>query len=329
MKLVIYISSRFALLLSIVLIGAQLHEKFFYPEIKKEEGWLQTLAEKQLVKTPDVIYFSSSPNKALGPDDTDRRFISQMIQDSIDLHLEAIDTGAIHAGIFYSILKKIPKDQLPEIIVMNLNIRSHGANWIHSGLENSLQRNFVYWNNNPGVINHLVASTKWYEYKSPAEHQRAIEYAEKFAELPFGGSHRTIKTWCDSLFSVNKESEEGLTMIRHFAFTIDENNDQLKRFDMIAAWARENKIPLIFVILPENVEKMGKLVGPNLPELVRRNAVFLETRYKKRGAHVLNLYNKAPEEVFFESFPTEHYRSQGRATVASAIAREIRKIQTK
>lgn len=290
---------------------------------------MQALAEKQLVKNPDIIYFSSSPNKALGPDDTDRRFISQMIQDSIDLHLEAIDTGAIHAGIFYSILKKIPRHQLPKMLVVNLNIRSHGANWIHSGLENSLQRNFVYWNNNPGVINHLVASAKWYEYKSPAEHQRGIEYGEKFLELPFGGSHRTIKIWCDSLFSVNKDSEEGLTMIRNFAFTIDENNVQLKRFDMITAWARENKIPLIFVILPENVEKMGKLVGPNLPELVQRNAVFLEKRYKKRGAHVLNLYDKAPEDIFFESFPTEHYRSQGRATVASAIAREIRKIQTK
>ncbi len=327
MKLLIYISSRFALLLSIVVIGSLLHERFIYPEIKNEEGWLQALAEKQLVKTPDIIYFSSSPNKALGPDDTDRRFISQMIQDSIELHLEAIDTGAIHAGIYYSILKKIPKHQLPKILVVNLNIRSHGANWIHSGLENSLQRNFVYWNNNPGVINHLVASTKWYEYKSPAELQRAIEYGDKFLELPFGGSHRTIKTWCDSLFRENKNSDEGLTIIRHFGFEIDENNAQLKRFDMITAWAKENKIPLIFVILPENVEKMRKLVGPDLSELVRRNAVFLEKRYKKRGANVLNLYDKAPEEIFFESFPTEHYRSQGRATVASAIAKEIRKIQ--
>jgi hypothetical protein len=312
-----------------VAAGAFLHERYIYPEIKKNEGWLQPLAEKQLNKNPQVLYFSSSPNKAVAPDDLDRRFISQMIQDSIDPHLEAIDTGAIHAGIFYSILKKIPKEKLPEILVVNLNIRSHGANWIHSGLENSLQRNFVYWNNNPGVINHLLASMKWYEYKSPTEHQRAIEYGEKFLNLPFGGSHRTIKTWCDSLFSANKDSEEGLMMIRNFAFTIDDNNIQLKRFDMITAWAREQKVPVIFVILPENVGRMKELVGDDLSDLVKQNAYFLESRYKTRGAHVINLYDKASEEVFFESFPTEHYRSPGRAVVASAIAKEIRKIQPK
>lgn len=327
MKLMNYIASRIVWLLLIAVFASVLHEKYVYPSIKKNEGWIQGLAEKQLNKSPDILYFSSSPNKALGPDDTDRRFISQMIQDSIDLQIEAIDTGAIHAGIFYSILKKIPKHQQPKILVVNLNIRSHGANWIHSGLENSLQRNFVYWNHNPGVINHLIASTKWYEYKSPAEHRRAIEYSEKFLELPFGGSHRTIKTWCDSLFRVNKDSEEGMTMIRHFAFEINEENIQLERFDLITAWAKENKIPLIFVILPENVEKMERLVSPDLSNLVKKNALYLEDRYSKKGVHVLNLFDKAPEEIFFESFPTEHYRSPGRAIIASAIAKEIRKIQ--
>jgi hypothetical protein len=329
MKLFPYIASRIVLLLVVLITGALIHEHFFYPEIKKKEGWLQHLAESQLNKKPQVLYLSSSPNKAIAPDDADRRFISQMMQDSIDLHLEVIDTGAVHAGIFYSILKKIPKDQLPELIVLNLNIRSHGANWIHSGLENSLQRNFVYWNKNPGMINHLVASVKWYEYKSPMEHNRAIEYGEKFLHLPYKNSHQTIKKWCDSLFNASENPDEGMTMIRNFAFSIDENNVQLKRFDKIAIWAKEHDIPLIFVILPENVERMKRLVGPNLSDLVKRNASFLEERYVKRGVHVLNLYNRAPESVFFEGFPTEHYRALGRATVANEVAKEIKKIQQK
>jgi hypothetical protein len=317
------------MILLILLTGGLIHQTYFYPEIKEREGWLQKLSEKQLIKKPQVLYFSSSPNKALGPDDVDQRFISQMIQDSIDLHLEAIDTGAIHAGIFYSILQKIPKDELPKIVVVNLNIRSHGANWIHSGLENSLQRNFVYWNNRPGVMNHLLASVKWYDYKSPAEHQRAIEYGEKFLPLPFGGSHHTIKKWCDSLFVASKNPDEGMTMIRNFGFKIDANNLQLKRFDSLAAWAKQSNIPLIFVILPENVEKMKRLVGPDLSYLVKINANYLEKRYAGNGVHVLNLFNRAPESVFFEEFPTEHYRSFGRAIVASEVAKEIRKIQLK
>lgn len=329
MKKLNYISSRITMIVLFIIIAGILHQFFIYPEIKRTEGWLQELAERQLAKDPEVLYFSSSPNKACAPFDSDRRYISQMVQDSIDLHLEPIDTGAIHAGIFYSILKKIPKEKYPKILVVNLNIRSHGNNWIHSDLENSLQRNLVYWNNRPGFLNHLQASVKYYDYKSPMEHAREIERAEKFDQLPFGGSHQTIKKWCDSLFRATSNPDEGMTMIRHFGFQITKENVQLKRYDKIVDWARERNIPLIFVLLPENVEKMSDLVGPDLKSLVGRNAEFLNSHFTKRGVKVINLWDAAGKEVFFESFPTEHYSSVGRSKVASEMAKSIRTIKAK
>lgn len=329
MNKVTYILTRILFIAIIIIAGGVFHEYLLYPDIKQNEGWLQEMTEKRLNEKPDVIYMSSSPNQALGPDDTDRRFISQMISDSISLKLKAIDTGAIHAGIYYQILNKIPKEKYPSVLVVNLNIRSHGNNWIHSDLENSLQRNMLYWNDNPGIVNHLIASLKYYDYKSPVEHQRAIEYAEKFAELPFGGSHKTIKKWCDSLFLATKDSEEGITMIKHFGFLIDENNIQLARFDKIAEWTRKNNIELIYVILPENIQKMERLAGKDLRDLVGKNADFLYRRYTKKGVKVINLWDKADENIFFESFPTEHYRSPGRAVVASEVAKAINEISTK
>ena len=322
-----YILSRLFLVFLAFGIAGLLHEFFIYPDIKKSEGWLQGLAERQLNKHPDVLYFSSSPNKACAPQDVDRRFISQMVQDSIYLKLEPIDTGAIHAGIFYSILQKIPKDKYPKVLVVNLNIRSHGNNWIHSNLENSLQRNMVYWNNRPGIINHLLASCKYYDYKTPMEHLRAIEHAEKFGELPFTGSHRTIKKWCDSLFRASDNPDEGMTMIRHFGFKIDANNIQLKHYELIAEWAKKRNIPLIFVLLPENVERMRELVGQDLHTLVGKNAQFLNTHFTKKGVTVINLWNAAGKDVFFEAFPTEHYSSVGRSKVASEIARTINEMK--
>jgi hypothetical protein len=324
-----YISSRIAGVILLICLGGVLHQYLIYPHILKSEGWLKELAEKRINNNPEVIYFSASTNKALGPDDKDQRFISKMISDSIDLRLEPIDTGAVHAGIFYAILQKIPKDKLPKLIVVDMNIRSFGENWIHSGLENSLQRNLVYWNDAPGVINHLKASVKWYDYKSPMEHQRAIEYAEKFAKLPFGGSHRTIKTWCDSIFKASKDPEEAMTMVRHFGFRINEKNEQLKRFDEISVWSEKNNVPVIFVILPENIEKMELLAGKDLKDLVQMNAEFLEKRYRNRSFKTLNLYNRAAADIFFESFPTEHYRSGGRTVVADAIIRAINEFEKK
>jgi len=324
-----YIASRLTGALILLFLAGYLHEIFIYPEIKRNEGWLGELAEQRIALNPDVIYFSASTNRALGPDDTDRRFISEMINDSISLRLKSIDTGAIHAGIFYEILARIPKDKLPKLVVVDMDIRSFGANWIHSGLENSLQRNLVYWNNNAGIINHFLASVKWYDYRSPVEHQRAIEYDEKFAPLPFSGSHRTVKKWCDSLFRSPQPSEEGDVMIRHFGFHIDEQNEQLTRFDKIAEWSRINRVPVIFVILPENVERMTQLTGPDLRELVKINAEFLEKRYANRAYKVLNLWDQAGADVFFESFPTEHYRSEGRSIVASQVAQTINQFHQK
>jgi hypothetical protein len=327
MKGVGYIASRIIALFVLFGLAMLIHEYFIYPNILKKEGWLRELAEKKIDKNPDVIYFSASTNKALGPDDKDRRFIDRMIQDSITLHLESIDTGAIHAGIFHAVLERISKDKLPKMIVVDLNIRSFGANWIHSGLENSLQRNLVYWNDKPGVANHFLSSVKWYDYKSPVEHERAIEYAEKFAKLPFGGSHSTIKNWCDSLFKASKTPEEGMVMLRHFGFTIDEQNEQMKRFDKIVDWGINNGVQVVFVILPENIERMDLLVGKDLKELVRRNALFLERRYKGRVHGVINLWDRAGSEVFFESFPTEHYRSLGRQVVASEVSKLINRFK--
>jgi hypothetical protein len=318
-----YIASRLIGFVLILLIGSIIYQFTIYPSIKKSEGWLQHLAERQLEKNAEILYFSSSTNKAFGPNDTDQRSIVQIVQDSIQHKVVSIDTGAIHCGIFYEILQRIPQNQLPKKIIIDLNVRSFGNNWIHSGLENSLQRNLVYWNSYPGVINHLRASMKVYNYQSPAEHHRAIEYGEKFAELPFGNSHTTIKKWCDSVFKVSKTPEEGMTMIRHFGHFIDEKNSMLRNVDLIVEWGKKQHIPIVFIILPENVHRMEFLVGNDLRKLVEQNTDFLQKRYSTKNVHVINLVDDLDETVFFESFPTEHYTSVGRKHIAQKMIEVI------
>jgi len=318
-----YIASRLIGLLLILIVGSVIYQFTVYPNIKKSEGWLQKLAETPLQKNAEILYFSSSTNKAFGPSDIDQRSIMQIVQDSIRQKIVSIDTGAIHCGIFYEILKRIPENQAIDRIIIDLNIRSFGNNWIHSGLENSLQRNLVYWNNYPGVLNHLRASLKMYNYQSPAEHNRAIEYGEKFTQPPFGNSHGTIKKWCDSLFKTTDAPDEGMTMIRHFGHFIDEKNSMLRNVDLIVEWCRKRNIPIVFVILPENVKRMEHLVDKDLRELVEQNAAFLQKRYSNKSVEVINLASDLEETVFFESFPTEHYTSIGRKHIAQKMIERI------
>lgn len=318
-----YIVSRLFGLILILIIGSAIYQFTVYPSIKKSEGWLQKLAESQVQKNAEIIYFSSSTNRAFGPNDIDERSIVQIVQDSIRQKIVSIDTGAIHCGIFYEILKRIPENLAIDQIIVDLNIRSFGNNWIHSGLENSLQRNMVYWNNYPGVFNHLRASMKVYNYQSPTEHNRAIEYGEKFTQLPFGFSHRTIKKWCDSLFKTTATPDEGMTMIRHFGHLIHEENPMLKNADLIVEWGRKRKIPILFIILPENVHRMERLVDKDLRKLVEQNAIFLQKRYSSKSVEIINLVSDLDETVFFESFPTEHYTIVGRKHVAQKMIERI------
>ena len=109
-----YIASRLIGFVLILLIGSIIYQFTIYPSIKKSEGWLQHLAVRQLEKNAEILYLSSSTNKAFGPTDTDQRSIVQIVQDSIQHNIVSIDTGAIHCGIFYEILKRIPQNQLPK-----------------------------------------------------------------------------------------------------------------------------------------------------------------------------------------------------------------------
>lgn len=327
MNRVKYISIRLMILALILIIAEVFHRTFIYPKIKKDEGWLQTLVENKTKNKADVYYFSASPNQASANDESDKRFISAIANESSKLKISSVDTGAIHAGIFYKILNHLPKNKYPKAIVMDLNIRSFGVNWIHSNLENALQRNFVYWNQRPSIVNHFLAATKWYDYKSPAEHLRAIEYEEKFGQLPYSKNHSTIKKWVDSLFKTKQYSEEGKLMIQQFAFEIKRNNEQLKNYDLIVKWANRHQIPLIFVILPENVQRMEQLAGKELSDLVSKNAHFLLNHYNGKNVQVLDLHKLVDKDQFFEFFPTEHYRSKGRIIVGTAIANEINKIK--
>lgn len=315
---------RLGILLAFIVIIQLVHQTIIYPEIILNEGWLQTLVEQRTKKQADVLYFSASTNRAYASDDHHTFAISDLVQKEIK-HLNVIDTGAIHGGIFLKILQKLPVNKLPKTIVMDLNIRSFGAKWIHSDLENALQRNFVYWNSKPSLINHLLAATKWYDYKSPGEHLRAIEYQQKFEELPFSKQHKTIKKWCDSLFKTTNFSDEGKTMIEHFGFSINKDNVRLASFDGIADFCKKNRIKLVFVILPENIEKMEDLVDATLPNLVHKNASFLHAHFTKRKIEVIDLHAEVEKYGFFESFPTEHYRDFGREIVAKSIVQVLQK----
>jgi hypothetical protein len=326
-KIGIYFSVRIFAVISLVLLLAVVYEKFLHPETLRSEGWLKEIGEKRFLKRADILYFSASPNASFSVDENDKRSIHQMIRSLYKKQsIEALDAGAIHAGIFLHALTKLPKDYAPKTILMDLNVRSLGIRWLHSGLENSLQRNLLYWNSNPGLYNRINAALKNYKQLSAKERNELIGYGDKFYQLPFPDSCQTIKKWVDSLNRrIDHSDKVGQELVRYFGFEVKDGNEMLGYYDQIVSFCAVRKIELIFLILPENLEGMTTHAGANLSQLCLENVVFLKKHFKGVPVQLIDAVSLLGSPYFYESYPTEHYLAEGRMSVAKLVVDVLNK----
>ena len=82
--------------------------------------------DKALVKKLDIVFLCDSTNFVCSPNDTDRRSISQMLQDKLpQRRLLTIDHGAYQMDIYKSICDYLAAhDNRPELIIVPVNMRS-------------------------------------------------------------------------------------------------------------------------------------------------------------------------------------------------------------
>lgn len=322
-----YFIKRIVFMILLLIVTIAVYESFFHASILQKEGWLKAIGDRSFSIKADILYFSASPNASFSPNDSDQRSIDEMIQSFLPNYtIESLDTGAIHAGIFHHALQQMPKDYKPKIILMDLNLRSFGNMWIHSSLENSLQRNLAYWNQNLGLWNRTKVALKKYNYLPLNERNELIYYDEKFVNLPFKDSCKTVKRWIDSLMRrPEKQDGIGREMVRHFGFKIKEGNEMLSHYDEVVRYCKEKKLKLIFLLLPDNVEGMNLQAGEKLKTLCKLNADFLTNRYQSQNIEVINLNDLLGKEYYFENFPTEHYIASGRLKVAEEVVKKIKK----
>lgn len=272
----------------------------------------------------DVLYFSSSPN-AMYSDmhDTDRRSIAQMVDDSVDLKVIAVDTGAIHAGVFKKLIQLIPKNSTVKKVIVHLNYRSFGINWIQSELENAIQREMTFYTKYPPLINRFLQGLNAYA-AIPNEERNEImlSYWEE-NPLPFAPPRHNVQSWCAvEKWGDWKNPKRNLAdhYIKNYAFTLTEDNPRLQDYDAITAFCNAADIELYYVILPENLEQGEALVDRDLIDLMIANKNFLKERYTAKGVHVIDDFDLLSDTAFIErTFPSEHYFEDGRRQIARSI----------
>ena len=312
-----------------------LFTKFIWPEeLAKEGPELQKLLK--LSDSCDMLYFGESSNISYDPvKDSITTSISGLITEQLpNKKLGDITHQAYHAGIYLPLIKRIPPNGKVKTIIVTLNLRTLDQACIHSGLETALQKQALYYANQPPVWIHLRAALN--DYDNVSEHERDHKMWKQWTDdkLEVNGikfPHPTIKTWCEAVKFPLPDGSEDMpkrTLADHYvkayAFVIDENNPRVKDFDQILKVCKAKNIKVVFNLLAENTEYADSLAGKPLAQLIRYNRDYLVKRYTAKGVIVVdNLEVVKGKDYTDQNWTTEHYNYTGRKAIANNVAQKL------
>lgn len=335
-----HIAPRFMAIVITVVMSAVIYNKMFWiPELKDQGPMLYNLIEYQ--NHNDVLYFGESSNYWVDPNDSDKRTISDMINDSLNgARLSGIQVPAYHAGMFLPVIQHIDSNSRVKHIVVTMNLRSFDQAWIFSTQEGALLRTRCFYYSTPPLYNRLCATLGYYDNpSSELQDQRMLKaFQNDQIKADFPLTYSTVNTWKNSITYLNpdgstNEEKQGLAhhYVKAYAFIIDTlNNPRIKDFDEIVSVCKAKNIKVYFNLLSENTQWADSLVGKELSMLMRYNRDLLVKRYTRQGAVVIDNLEAVPGKHFGEkNWTTEHYDQTGRAIVARNVCKALTSVPRK
>lgn len=334
------------LLLSIGLFAALLvlmnwvYARWFYHDDLLKHSDIVEASWQVATDSLELVYLGESSNKTYGPTDTDHRKISEMLAEQLPgVRCGDITQDAAHAEVYYYLLKNIPKDSRVKTVVVTMNLRSFGANWIYSSLETALQKKLVMMKGYPPLMGRALLAFKAYPIHDQDEWGRLAKrsWEKTPLEFPYAFPYKTTAAWNravtnegvkDSLGQRDQALTELTThFIKNYGFQIHDDNPRVRDFDRIVKLAEQRGWTLVFNIMAENVDLAETLVGADLLFLMRQNVEYLMTRYTAKGILVVNNLEEVRDADFIDrAWPTEHYYQTGRQTIARKVAEAVQTV---
>lgn len=311
-----------------------IYTRWFYRQDLLEHSDIVEASWQAATDSLELVYLGESSNKTYGKSDTDHRKISEMLAEQLpDMRCGDITKEASHAEVYYYLLKNIPKENTIKTVVVTMNLRSFGPNWIYSTLETALQKKLVLMKDYPPLVNRALLAFKAYPIRSDAEWYQLSEKSREKAPLvfPYPFPYKTMAEWDlavasegvkDSLGQRDQALTELTThFIKNYGFQIRDDNPRVRDFDRIVKLAQKQGWNLVFNIMAENTDRAKELVGDDLLFLMRQNVEYLTQRYEAMGVTVVNNLEAVRDPQFIDrTWPTEHYYQTGRQTIARNLA---------
>jgi hypothetical protein len=309
-------------------------EWFFEKDLQAYSPDINTIREI-ITKKAEVVYCGESSNISFFKDDNDKRFISQFLNEELP-KTTVIDFSkkAGHAGIYYDLLRAIPRKNSVETIIITMNLRSFGPDWINSNLETPLQKEMVLLRPFPPLVNRFLLGFKNYDTTPANIREKRYKYhleSDKL-NLPKDFPYVTASEWEKDIIKIGEKVRKELKTaqirelasqyIKSYAFRIDPTtNPRIKDFDKIVDLAKNRGWKIVFHILPENVDRAEQLAGKKLVEIMTANSKLLQNRYLNQKVIVVDNLSLLQNDQFIDQdWTSEHYKEHGRRLIAKRIS---------
>lgn len=307
----------------------------------------------------DIIYLGESSNTSFNPwTDT----LNQSISDFLQLYIpnkkvKAVTHPAYHPGLFLKMLELLPEgDVSDKVIVLGVNMRTCGPSAMFSGNEASNQQEAVFYSKRCPLLSRIFMGLHFYDNRGGLEMERLKFQWWRTQNLSSISPYSSALNWMESVNSkmgldrLDQKVKDSFQLeqinsmmgayIKEFAFILDENNPRLKDLKAIVECCRNQKVRLVFHILPPNRHHAQMLFGNELVRVMDRNHQFLVQQLKSWNSEFIDNYSliEASEKVAVpieykdhysdfsgsrftdQWYPTEHYNQTIRQRIAESIA---------
>ena len=306
---------------------AAVYRLTFHDKDMAEQCALMEKVQRAVDGQAEIIYLGESSDFSVSDADTDRRSIYRMVADELgETRMCDMASAATHAGVFYDMMNRLPKEANIHTAVVTVNMRSFTAEWIYSKLETPLRKQQLMLKRRPALWNKAMLVFKAYPRWSEEEREKlVVEHLQRQpAPQPYGTAAKWDNAMADSLTAAGWP-QDSVAMACHyikcFSTVIDETNPRIRDLDRIVKLCNKRGWRLVMHILPDDEEQMRRMVGQRLVQILRDNGRCVQQHYEEMGATVVNNQGLLPDSTFTErNYPTEHYTQEGRLAVAKAIA---------